>query len=240
MSQDEPESTEIHTAMRCAVCSRTGACLQKKLLFSNDDIRPGSYVQETYPPGAVVRGHLALGRGIYTVCSGQLKVEYADLEDRVMFLRLAGEGETVLEPFMGSKGILSYSWVTTEKCSLCFLPATDLIRNGKGSTYVLTHLMEAHLQLLAEYQALLALRAVQDVRTRLVLALREASKKSHNVPGRRQHICFSHQDLARFSGLREEETARGLSELHRFGVETGSDRTISIFLEYLDAAVAGG
>jgi CRP/FNR family transcriptional regulator, cyclic AMP receptor protein len=212
-----PGSHGFQVIDACANCKLRGNSffcqLTQPALRDLDSIKYTS----TYPQGAVLFVETQAARGIYVICSGQVKLSVSSSEGKTLILRIAKPGEV-----LGLTAALADTpyEVTAEvlrPCEVAFVRREDFLRFLAQHPEVYRSVLA---QVGSQYQT-----ACEQIRTLgLANSVTEKVAKllldwSAGTPeakaGARTKLPLTHEEIAEFVGTTRESVTRTLSDFKR-------------------------
>ncbi len=172
----------------------------------------------TYPKGATLFVEGQASRGVYVVCSGQVKLSMCSREGRTLIVKVAEGGEVVGLPATISGCPYEVTAETQTPCQINFVRKDDFLgflrSNPDAGLRVAQELSERYHSACRELRML---GLTQSVSEKLASLLVEWSDK-HGEPvegGRRFRISLTQEEIAQQIGTSRETVSRMLSDLKK-------------------------
>ncbi|RCW57483.1 MULTISPECIES: Crp/Fnr family transcriptional regulator [Halanaerobium] len=201
------------------------SCVRKVPIFSDLDhdkiAKLNNLVkQKKFKKGELIYLEGELGKNIYIIESGLVKLYRSNEEGNQYILRLLNEGDFFGELVLFKEEKLSSSAEAVGDCNICLLPKAEiekLIKSSPELSYKLLSAITSRLNKTENKLQSLALEDAKEKTMRLLLELaRESGIEKDN--GILINLPLSREGLANLIGTTQETLSRKLSELQKEGL----------------------
>jgi CRP/FNR family transcriptional regulator len=189
-------------------CSVSGALLEEL-----DRIKRVS----SYPEGAMLFMEDEVGRGVYIVCRGRVKLLATNSEGKTIIIKIAKPGDLLglYATISGEK--LEVTAETFEPTQLAFVTREDFLRyirtHGEACLHVAQHMgRDCH----SAYTVIRSIALSNSVPEKLARLLMEWTAEAQENNGvLRVKLSLTHEELAQLIGCSRESVSRSLGEFRR-------------------------
>jgi CRP/FNR family cyclic AMP-dependent transcriptional regulator len=169
-----------------------------------------------YPPDAVLMTERQVPRGVYIICSGQVKLSVEAKDGKTVILKVAGERQVLGLSSMISGQPSPIEATTIELCQIKFIDRDSflqLIDRNSDAALACARLLGHEIgSAFRDVHDLLLARSSTEKLARLLLSW--ASKQPRNLEVR-VDTNFTHEEIAQMIGSSRETVTRLLSDLKR-------------------------
>lgn len=201
------------------------ACVSKVPIFSNLDHEKISELnnlvkQKKFKKGELIYLEGEIGKNIYIIESGLVKLYRSNKEGNQYILRLLKAGDFFGELVLFKNEELSSSAEAVGECTICMLPKNELEKLIKSSPELSYKLLSAITSRLNKTENKLQSLALEDAKEKTMRLLLELAKESglKNNKGILVDLPLSRDGLANLIGTTQETLSRKLSELQQEGI----------------------
>jgi CRP/FNR family transcriptional regulator len=198
------------------------ACVRKVPIFSELDHQKinklNSLVkQRNFKNGELIYLEGEIGKNIYIIESGLVKLYRSNEEGNQYILRLLKEGDFFGELVLFKEEELSSSAEAVGDCTICMLPKDELEKLIKSSPELSYKLLSAISSRLNKTENKLQSLALEDAKEKTMRLLLELAKESgiKKENGILINLPLSRDGLANLIGTTQETLSRKLSELQQ-------------------------
>lgn len=198
------------------------ACVRKVPIFSDLDHEKINKLnnlvkQREFKNGELIYLEGEIGKNIYIIESGLLKLYRSNEEGNQYILRLLKEGDFFGELVLFKEEELSSSAEAVGDCTICMLPKDELENLIKSSPELSYKLLSAITSRLNKTENKLQSLALEDAKEKTMRLLLELAKESgiKKKNGILINLPLSRDGLANLIGTTQETLSRKLSELQQ-------------------------
>ena len=170
---------------------------------------------KTYQKGELIFMEGEIGKNIYILNSGRIKLTKTDKKGKEYILQLLNEGQFFGEFILFKEEKLSSTAEALTDCELCLLRKNDLedlILHNPKISYRLLGALSSRLKKAEDAIESLALKNAKQKTIRLLVDLAKDEGKKVKK-GIKVKLPLSREGLANFSGMTQETLSRKLSQL---------------------------
>lgn len=194
-------------------CNNFFCRVQGALLQEFDRIKSVS----SYPEGAMLFMEDEVGRGVYIVCQGRVKLLTTNSEGKTIIVKIAKPGDLLglYATISGEK--LEVTAETLQPTQLAFVTREDFLRylrtHGEACLHVAQHMgRDCH----SAYTVIRSIALSNSVPEKLARLLVECTAEAQENNGvLRVKLSLTHEELAQLIGCSRESVSRSLGEFRR-------------------------
>jgi len=201
------------------------ACVKKVPIFSDLEQEKINKLnnlvkQKEFKKGELIYLEGEIGKNIYIIESGLVKLYRSNEAGNQYILRLLKEGDFFGELVLFKKEKLSSSAEAVSDCTICFLPKDKLEDLIKSSPELSYKILSAITSRLNKTETKLQSLALEDAKEKTMRLLLELAKESgiNKKDGVLVNLPLSRDGLANLIGTTQETLSRKLSELQQENV----------------------
>lgn len=184
-----------------------------------------------YPSGAVLFHENQKARGVFVLCSGELKLSICSSKGKSLILRVAKPGDAVGLASTLTGNPFEVTATATRACTIIFVPRDKFLSfiatHPEANAEVLRQLCISYLGACDHVRAFGLSSSVPERLARLLLSLSDEGQVPKECA--RGKTKLTHEEIAEFIGSSREAVTRTLSEFkhRRFVVTQGSALMVS-------------
>lgn len=209
------------TIPRCDNCASSGTCFLGH--FENADLAKLLEIRQTawYPRGVVLFFEGEPARGIYVICSGEIKTFAHSAQGATVILRRVGQGEVLGISSSLSGSPYPVSAETLLPCQISFIPRSQFLTflaDHPSNYRTIIEALALQLQRSWEHTRILTLHRHIGARLAEMLLSHALQYGQDNPHGILVSLPLTQQDIADSIGTSRETVSRILSDLRKQGI----------------------
>lgn len=208
----------VESCFECAMREKGLVCkLPESALRELNTIRQNAF----YPKGVVLYSEGETPRGVYIVCSGEVRLTVSSHDGQEVILRVAQQGEALGLSNTISREPHRLRAETVTACQISFIPRLEFLQflraHADASIRVAEHLsMEVHKAW--EQIQLVALAPTTQAKLARFLLSWAISHGQDFLEGATLALFMTHEDLANSIGVSRESVSRALGDFREQGL----------------------
>ena len=171
----------------------------------------------SYPEGAVLFMEDEVGRGVYIVCQGRVKLLTTNSEGKTIIIKIAKPGDLLglYATISGAK--LEVTAETLQPTKLAFVTREDFLRyirtHGEACLRMAQHMGRDCHSAYAVIRSIALSHSVPEKLARLLMEWTAEARENNGVL--RVKLSLTHEELAQLIGCSRESVSRSLGEFRR-------------------------
>jgi CRP-like cAMP-binding protein len=186
---------------------------------------------KVYKKGAHIFEEGTFPKGLYSVCSGKIKVSQMGFDGKEQIVHLIRNGQIMGHRALFSQDCFSCSGIALEDSKVCFIPKNDffdLVERNPSIAFKILNLLASELK---EAEAKITQLAQQPVKQRIAKTIIQLKKQYGTNVNNSIDFAVKREDFANLAGTTRETATRVLYELQEQKIILLTGKTIQILDE---------
>jgi len=186
-----------------------------------------------YKKGAHIFDEGAYPKGLFSVCTGKIKVSQMGFDGKEQIVHLIREGQIMAHRALFSNDCFSCSAIALEDSYVSFIPKTEFFALVERNPSIAFKILNLLAQELREAENKITQMAQQPVKQRIAKIILQLKAQYGTSPDNSINFSVKREDFANLAGTTRETATRVLYEIQEQGIISLQGKTIKILNEKL-------